>query len=140
KRSELRSLRGGSEGRLHRHGARILGCLGCRADGYASGRSLTETEPAIQTRKRTRRPPVPSPEEAHRRGDDERAHERRVDGDGERHTEADRLDEEDLGEAEGGEDADHDRGRAGDQPATALEALGDRGGVVASPRVLLLQA
>ena len=51
-----------------------------------------------------------------------------------------RLDEDHARQAEGAEDRDHDRGRAGDQSAGALEPLGHRPGVVAGAQVLLAHA
>ena len=67
---------------------------------WVLGRRLREADPPLQPREGPGRPPVQIAEEPHRRGNHERADERRVDRDGEGHAEADRLDEHDVGERE----------------------------------------
>ena len=99
---------------------------------------LAEPEAAVEPRERPRGPPVEIAQEPHRRGHDQRAHERGVDRDRDRHPEADRLDDHDVSEREREEDADHDGGGTGDDPADLLEALGDGVAVVVRAVVLLL--
>src|SRR5213595_1193599 len=85
---------------------------------------LAEPQPPVELRERPRGPPVEVTKKPHRRGDHQRTHKRRVDRDGDRHAEPYRLDDHDLREGEREEYADHDRGRAGDEPADAFQTLG----------------
>ena len=67
-----------------------------------------------------------SPKQAHQRGDEQGADDRRVDHHAEGHPDRDLLDEEDGADAEGEED-DGDRQRGGgDHPAGAADADRDR--------------
>src|SRR5262245_30938102 len=94
----------------------------------------------MEPRERAGRPPVRTTEELHGGGDEEGAHHARVDRDRERHPETDRLDDEDIRKAEGGEDTDDDRGGPRDKTAAALKTLRDGGGIVAEAAVFLLDA
>src|SRR4051794_39864654 len=77
---------------------------------------MAEPEPVDEPGEKPGRPPVPPAHQTHRRGHEQDAHDRRVDGDGDRHPDADALDGDDLGEREGGEDRDHDERRSRDDP------------------------
>ena len=72
-------------------------------------------------------------EQAHRGGHEERPHDGRVEGHGDRHPDPKRLDEDDVRKGEGaGDDHDDERRRRHD-PAAPLEAAGDCLLVVARP-------
>ena len=92
----------------------------------------------MESPQRPRRPPVDILEQAHHGRDDEHPHHCRVDHHRSRQADADRLDQQHLGEAEGEEDDDHDPRRAGDDPATPRQPFGHREQVVAGPLVDLL--
>src|SRR2546430_2230558 len=106
-------------------GCTIANATGTVYRAWVLGRRLQKTDTTLQPRERCGRPPVEVPEEAHRRRHDEGADEGRVDGDGDGHAEPDRLDEDDIRERKGREDADHDRRRAGDETTALLQAGGD---------------
>ena len=72
-------------------------------------------------------------EEAHRGRDEEGTHDGRVQGDGDGHAQAERLDEHDVGERERGRNDDHDERRTGHDPAAPFQSAGHRLGVVAGP-------
>ena len=65
------------------------------------------------------------PEQAHRRGHEQRPDDGRVEGHGDRHADPERLDEHDVGEGERAGDDDHDERRRGHDPAAPLQAAGD---------------
>ena len=97
--------------------------------------SRARRRPPARRRQRPapRAPPVPVPEQAHRRRHEQRPDDGRVEGDRERHPDAERLDQDDVGERERGRDDDDDQRRGRHDPAAPLEAAGDRLLVVVGP-------
>ena len=84
---------------------------------------VVETEHAAQRDQGRGGPPVEVAEEAHRGGHEKDPHERRVDSDGERHPEPDRLHQDDARDRESPEDRDHDRRRTRDHPRRPGDAV-----------------
>ncbi len=88
---------------------------GRRGPGRRSG--LGEAEALLEAAQGGRCPPVPLAEQAHQRGDEEGADDRRVDHHPDRHPDRDLLDEEDAADAEGEEDEGDRHGGGGDHAA-----------------------
>jgi zinc protease len=84
-----------------------------------------------------RQVPVAVAQELHRRGHQDRPHDRRVQEDRDREAEAHLLQRRDPTARERREHRDHDHGRAGDDAARGPQAVGDRLGVVLGLVVLL---
>src|SRR6266581_8017487 len=86
----------------HRSSNRASPTLSITRSGYLSLRlhdpggnygDVAQAGPLVEPSQGVRRPPVGPAQQAHYRRHDERAHERRVDGRGERETDADGLDD-----------------------------------------------
>ena len=110
-------------------------------DGLDQGRPFDDRQPGRDPAGQPgRHPPVPVAEETHGGRYEEGPHDGRVERDGYRHAEAERLDEHDLREDERAGHDDHDEGRARDDPAAALEPACDRRAVVGAGVIGLLHA
>ena len=107
------------------------------ADQDRACRRPTAAGPSSQARGQ---PPVAVAQQAHRRRHEQRANDRRVQGDGDRDAQAERLDQHDVGEGERTCDDDDDQRRRRDDAAAALHAARHRFAVVARPVVDLLHA
>src|SRR5437899_2260443 len=99
---------------------------------------VARAEPPVEPGQRTRSPPIGAAEKAHDRRHDEDADDRSVDGDRDGEADPDRLDDHDVGHAEGQEHRHHDCSGAGDETAALLESQRNPGLVVAGTPVLLL--
>ena len=67
-------------------------------------------------------PPVPISQQAHRRWDQQAAHQGRVDDNGEGHAQAERLDQDHIGGGKAGADDNDDDSRAGNNAPAALQS------------------
>ena len=96
------------------------------------------SDPRDPSQDRRRRPPVPAAEQAHRRRHEKGTDHGGVEGDGDRDSEPERLDEDDVRERERAGDEDDDQRGGRHDPATPLEAVRDGRPVVAGlpPRLL----
>jgi hypothetical protein len=94
----------------------------------------------VQPAQRRRRPPVGAAQQLHRGGHEQRPDDRGVDEDRERQADTHRLDVERPAGGERPEDHADEQRRRRDDPARALQTVGDRGVVVAGAVPLLLDA